>query len=168
MHGKDSPPEIIEGEFLAPAISDDDIDHEARRDREARLARDRASLEDPRSGRVHDLQHTAIDDHDPRHFDEHGVPLPRSFQDKMLGVGFWGWARLGLLCLVAGAILEAGGVNPFAAGFTWGAVPAALGQGVINVFTWSVGTAWRPLLFGAIAIIPIWLVWRLLTVPFRH
>ena len=179
--GKDVPPsDTLDDSFYPPSIPEDGIDEQARRDREARLARDRAALEDPRAHRVHEMKYTdkqprkgraprhEEDEELPAHLDEGGVPLPRSISDKMFGISFWGWIRLGVLCLTAGAIFEAGGFNPFAPAFTWRSVPADLLQGVINVFTWSVGTAWRPLLFGAIAIIPIWLVWRLITVPFRH
>jgi hypothetical protein len=165
------PPDQLDDGFFAPAIPDHSVDEAARKDRDARLARDREALEHPRGqgkGPIHDLKYADEHDEHPSHFDEHGVPLPRTFGDKMFGVGFWGWVRLGALCLVAGAIFAAGAVNPFAPGFLWSAVPGQLAQGVLNVFTWSVGTAWRPLLFGAIAVGPIWLLWRLITVPFRH
>jgi hypothetical protein len=182
--GKNVPlSDALDDSFYPPSISDDGIDEQARRDREARLARDRAALENPRVHRVHDMKYAdkqprkgraarhddePFPDHLPDHLGEDGLPLPRSLSDKMFGISFWGWVRLGVLCLTAGAIFEAGGFNPFAPAFTWSSVPAELLQGVINVFTWSVGTAWRPLLLGAVAIIPIWLVWRLITVPFRH
>ncbi|HVY89690.1 MAG TPA: hypothetical protein VG942_12525 [Hyphomonadaceae bacterium] len=86
---------------------------------------------------------------------------PPSFTDKMFGpIRISGWIQLGLICVGVGAIFEAGGVNPFAPGFTLGGALGQFATGFLNVLGWTLTVAWRPLLLGAAAVLPVWLLWR--------
>lgn len=92
---------------------------------------------------------------------------PRSFTSKLLGIGIVGWLRLLAICVLAGVVLQASGINPFDPEFTWQGGLGALWQGTLSVLAWSVNNGWRPLLAGALVILPVWFVFRLVTVPFR-
>lgn len=99
-----------------------------------------------------------------------GVPAPprRSFRARMLGVGAFGWLRLALLCLAAGVVFEASGVNPFAPDFTWSGLASALATGAARILSWSITNGWRPLLVGAIVVGPVWLLWRAVVALFSR
>jgi len=45
---------------------------------------------------------------------------PVTFSGRMFNVGWKGWTRLVIVCVIVGAIFQAGGFNPFAPGFTVG------------------------------------------------
>ncbi|MDP3739463.1 MAG: hypothetical protein Q8R02_18890 [Hyphomonadaceae bacterium] len=96
-----------------------------------------------------------------------GETEPRSFASKLFGIGIGGWIQLVLICIVLGAIFDAGGVNPFAPNFTVSGALNALGTGALNLLGWALQAGWRPFLVGALVVFPVWLLWRLLTVPFR-
>lgn len=87
---------------------------------------------------------------------------PLSFSGRMFNVGWKGWTRLALICVIVGAIFQAGGFNPFAAGFTIGQGAGQIINGVINVAAFTAQMAALPLLLGALAVLPLWIVWRAL------
>ena len=92
----------------------------------------------------------------------------RSFASKMFGIGFSGWFQLAVISVVVGAVFQAGGVDFFSPTFTWGGLPGGILNGALAVFGWAIEIGWRPLITGALVVGPIWLAWRLLSVPFRH
>jgi hypothetical protein len=93
--------------------------------------------------------------------------LRRSLMSKMFDIGPWGWVKLTMLCLAVGAVLRIANVNPFEPGFTLGSAVASLGRGVGNLLLWIIANGWAPALIGVAVVMPIWLLWRLLSVPFR-
>jgi hypothetical protein len=93
------------------------------------------------------------------------IRAPRASQPSFTGKMFnpikvSGWVQLTVVCVGVGAICEAGGVNPFAPGFTPGGALGQVATGFLNVLGWAMTVAWRPLLLGAVAVLPIWLLWR--------
>jgi hypothetical protein len=98
----------------------------------------------------------------------HDLPEQRTFADKMFGIGFSGWFQLVVLCVVVGAIFQAGGIDFFAPNFTFTGFVGALANGALNSVGWVLEVGWRPLLAGAVIVVPVWLAWRLLSVPFRN
>ncbi len=93
---------------------------------------------------------------------------PLSFSGRMFNVGWKGWTRLALICVIVGAIFQAGGFNPFAPGFTLGAGVGQIVNGVINVAGFVAQMAAMPLLLGALAVLPIWVGWRALVTLFNR
>jgi hypothetical protein len=93
---------------------------------------------------------------------------PRTLQSKLFGIGFSGWFQLIVICVIAGAIFQAGGIDFFSPDFTFTGIASSLANGALNMLGWAVENGWRPLITGALVIIPLWLAWRLLTVPFRN
>jgi hypothetical protein len=97
-----------------------------------------------------------------------GEPSRRSFVSKMFGLGPWGWIKLVALCLAVGAVLNAARINPFAPDFSLGGATASLGHALVNTALWGLANGWAPALIGAAVVLPLWLLWRLLSVPFRR
>jgi hypothetical protein len=107
-------------------------------------------------------------EHAPLSADLHPVRQQRSLRDKMFGIGFSGWFQLAVLCVVVGAVFQAGGVDFFSPTFTWERLLGGIANGVLAVLGWIIEVGWRPLITGALVVGPFWLAWRLLSVPFRH
>lgn len=120
-----------------------------------------AKIEQPKpTAQIHDLE--------LRHPEEDVHHHPRSFIDKLLHVSVYGWIQLALICLLFGAIIDAGQINPFEPGFSWSDALGRAGSAALGIASWAIGSAWKPLLIGVLVVGPIWLIWRLITVPFRH
>jgi hypothetical protein len=107
-------------------------------------------------------------EHPPLAADMHPVRQQRTLAEKMFGIGFSGWFQLVVLCLVVGAIFQAGGVDFFSSTFTWEGLLGGILNGALAVLGWIIEVGWRPLITGALVVGPVWLAWRLLSVPFRH
>ncbi|MBI1358929.1 MAG: hypothetical protein GC155_01460 [Alphaproteobacteria bacterium] len=95
-------------------------------------------------------------------------PHQRSIREKMFDITAWGWIKLAGLCLAVGALLRVADINPFSPGFTLGGALASLAKAVGDIAAWAVVYGWLPALLGVIVVMPIWLLWRLLSVPFRR
>ncbi len=95
------------------------------------------------------------------------APGRRTFRQRVMSVNWKQVLKLVLVCIVVGAVLDASGINPFAPGFSLGGTLDALLHGVWSVGAWAVGAGWRPLLTGALVVVPLWLIWRLASAPFR-
>lgn len=93
---------------------------------------------------------------------------PVSFSGRMFNVGWKGWARLAIVCVIVGAVFQAGGFNPFAPGFTIGVGAGQILDGIIRIATWSAQLAALPLLLGAVAVLPFWIGWRALVTLFNR
>jgi hypothetical protein len=109
-----------------------------------------------------------IDLHPHEIEETHDPHLPRTLQSKLFGIGPSGYFQLAVLCIAVGAVFEAGGLNPFDPGFTVQGAFGGLANGALNVLGWVIQAGWKPMLIGAAVTLPIWLVWRVLSVPFRR
>jgi hypothetical protein len=117
------------------------------------------------STRITDASFEPLPDADPFWESEERGRRPRaplSFSGRMFNVGWKGWTRLALVCVIVGAIFQAGGFNPFAPGFTIGGGLGQIVNGVLNIAAWAAQNGGLPLLLGAIAVLPFWLIWRAL------
>ena len=110
--------------------------------------------------RVIDLHAHQVEDFDPHQ--------PRSLKSKLFGIAPSGYVQLALLSVGVGAIIQSGGLNPSVPGFTWQTALSSIANGAMSVFSWVLQAGWQPLLLGAVVVVPVWLAWRLLSVPFRH
>jgi hypothetical protein len=98
----------------------------------------------------------------------HRTLRPMSFSGRMFNVGWKGWVRLILICVLIGAIFQAGGFNPFAPAFTIGQGLGQIVNGVLNIAAWAAQLGAMPLLLGALVVVPVWLVWRALVTVFNR
>jgi hypothetical protein len=92
---------------------------------------------------------------------------PVSFSGRMFNVGWKGWVRLALVCIFVGAVFQAGGFNPFAPGFTLSIGAGQIITGVLNIAGWAAQLGAMPLVLGAIAVLPFWLIWRAILALFN-
>ena len=76
--------------------------------------------------------------------------------------------RLAGLSLLVGLVVQAGRFNP--ADPEVGVLPglAALARAAWSTSVWMATHAWQPLLAGATVVLPIWVLWRLISLPFRR
>ena len=93
---------------------------------------------------------------------------PVSFSGRMFNVGWKGWVRLALVCIFVGAVFQAGGFNPFATGFTLSIGAGQIITGVLNIAGWAAQLGAMPLVLGAIAVLPFWLLWRAILALFNR
>lgn len=94
-------------------------------------------------------------------------PRKATFTERMFDIGWGGWLRLAALSVLAGVLIRAAGVNPFDRTFTWSAALQDLAAAVVSLGGWVIANGWLPLLTGALVVAPLWLLWRLLSLPFR-
>ena len=86
---------------------------------------------------------------------------------RLLGITPWGWLKLALLCVLVGFLVMASEFDP--------ASPEVNMLGAVQNFisslgglaVWAAQNFWKPALAGATIVLPIWLVWRLVSLPFR-
>lgn len=92
----------------------------------------------------------------------------RALLSRLFGIGIWGTIKLLSLCILVGFVLLAMDFDPAAPGFD---VTNALGAFLQNALTtarWAATNFWKPALAGASIVMPLWVLWRLATLPFRR
>ena len=86
---------------------------------------------------------------------------------RLLGISVWGWVKLALLCILVGFFVMASEFDPSSQDVNvMGAIRRFL-QSVGSLAGWAARNFWKPALAGATIVLPIWLVWRLVSLPFR-
>ncbi len=86
---------------------------------------------------------------------------------RLFGIKLFGWVRLALLCILVGFLVMASEFDPASPNVN---VMGALGNFLSSAFAtlrWAALNFWKPALAGAGIVMPIWLLWRLVTLPFR-
>lgn len=79
-----------------------------------------------------------------------------------------GWVRLAGLCVAVGVVLRLARINPLAPDFDPARAALSIGRSVLELLGWAVMNGWAPLLTGAVVVLPVWLLWRLASLPFRR
>ncbi|MEM1105967.1 MAG: hypothetical protein AAGH87_06215 [Pseudomonadota bacterium] len=87
---------------------------------------------------------------------------------RIFGLSIWGAVKLLLVCiLVGGFVMAWQGAQTAAEDSLTGAAGEAaqrLWQGAV----WAAQNFWRPALYGAGVVVPFWVLWRVVTLPFRR
>jgi hypothetical protein len=86
---------------------------------------------------------------------------------RLFGIKLFGWVRLVLLCLLVGFFVLAAEFDPASPNVD---VMSALGNFLNTAFSaakWAIVNFWKPTLAGASIVMPIWFLWRVLSLPFR-
>lgn len=94
------------------------------------------------------------------------APEARGLLTRLFGISFWGAMRLLGLSILAGFFVRAADFGESASAN----IPAALGAIVRQAFEaagWAVQSFWEPALAGALVVLPLWVLWRLVSLPFR-
>lgn len=86
---------------------------------------------------------------------------------RLLGISLWGWIKLALLCILVGFLVMASEFDPASPEVNMvGALQRFL-ESLGSLLVWAAQNFWKPALAGATIVMPLWLVWRLASLPFR-
>ncbi|MEO0551097.1 MAG: hypothetical protein AAFZ91_14345 [Pseudomonadota bacterium] len=86
---------------------------------------------------------------------------------RLFGIKLWGWIKLILLCILVGFLVMASEFDPASPNVDVTSALANLLTTAGAALRWAVVNFWKPALAGAGIVLPIWFLWRLLTLPFR-
>lgn len=109
---------------------------------------------------------TPVGEQDGRDRTQDG-PYKRPVLQRLFGISVWGSFKLAITCILVGFFLLALEFDPVADDVN---VLGALGELFRNLFgaaVWAVKNFWKPLLAGASIVLPLWVLWRLVSLPFR-
>ena len=86
---------------------------------------------------------------------------------RLFGISPWGAFKLVFLCILIGSVLmlwqEAERVAQENAAAAAGEAARQVWSGAV----WAAQNFWQPALYGAAIVAPVWVLWRLLSLPFR-
>ena len=94
-------------------------------------------------------------------------PVKRHVLLRLLGISPWGWVKLVLLCILVGFLVMAAEFDPASPNVNVGAAIGSFLSTLGAALRWAVANFWKPALVGAGIVLPIWFLWRLLSLPFR-
>ena len=92
----------------------------------------------------------------------------RALLVRLLGISPWGALKLTFLCILVGAVVMASQFDPRSPEIDVATVAGSLARDAWNAAVWSVRNFWRPALAGAGIVLPLWILWRLISLPFRR
>ncbi|KCZ85497.1 hypothetical protein HAD_07430 [Hyphomonas adhaerens MHS-3] len=99
--------------------------------------------------------------------DKTGKPPKRPLLRRLFGISFWGGVKLTGLCILVGFFVMAANFNPAAQDANIPAALAAIAKQTLAAAGWAVRNFWKPALAGATIVVPLWVLWRLISLPFR-
>lgn len=86
---------------------------------------------------------------------------------RILDVGIWGWIKLIILCILIGSLILLVEETQRATQENVANAAADAARQVYSGAIWAVRNFWQPALAGAAVVMPVWVLWRLVTLPFR-
>ncbi len=88
---------------------------------------------------------------------------------RLFSIKFWGAVKLILLCVLVGLIQRAGVIQtrPEDVFDPWSMIQA-IWENTFRGLIWALQNGWQPALLGATIVLPIWVLWRLVSLPFRR
>lgn len=92
---------------------------------------------------------------------------PRPLIRRLFGISVWGGIKLLLLCILVGFFVMAANFDPRHPEFNIGEALGAMLRQSFNALGWALTNFWQPALAGALVVLPIWVLWRLVSFPFR-
>lgn len=86
---------------------------------------------------------------------------------RLLGISVWGWVKLMLLCILVGFLVMASEFDPASPDVNMMGALRSFVASLGGLLGWAVRNFWKPALAGATIVLPIWLLWRAASLPFR-
>ena len=86
---------------------------------------------------------------------------------RLFGISPWGALKLTGLCILVGFFVMAANFNPAAPDANIPAALAAILKQTLAAAGWAARNFWKPALAGATIVLPVWVLWRLISLPFR-
>lgn len=86
---------------------------------------------------------------------------------RLFGIKLFGWIKLALLCILVGFFVMASEFDPSSPNVdVTGAVGNFLKSAAATA-RWAAVNFWKPALAGAGIVMPVWVLWRMISLPFR-
>ena len=100
------------------------------------------------------------------------MPVPsdktkRPLLVRLFSLKFWGAVRLTALCVLVGLIQNIGWAEKQTKDFDVMSTIQTIWENTFQGLIWVIKHGWQPALLGATIVIPIWVIWRLISLPFR-
>ena len=93
--------------------------------------------------------------------------MKRPLLRRLFGIGIWGTVKLIAICILVGFFVMAANFDPRAPDADVPAAMAAVFKQTIAAAGWAARNFWKPALAGAAIVLPVWVLWRLVSLPFR-
>ncbi|MEM0987193.1 MAG: hypothetical protein AAGJ32_13180 [Pseudomonadota bacterium] len=87
---------------------------------------------------------------------------------RLFGISVFGWIRLTILCVMVGFVVMAINFDPRTVEVDLASTVETLVANTVTVGTFLIQNFWRPALAGAAVVLPLWILWRLVSLPFRR
>ena len=91
----------------------------------------------------------------------------RSLLRRLFGIKIWGAIKLVIICIFVGFIVLASQFDPRDPQVDVAAASWNIAKQAWATAGWAVMNFWKPAVTGATVVLPIWLIWRLVSLPFR-
>ncbi len=94
-------------------------------------------------------------------------PETRPFVVRAFSLSVGQALRLLLLSTLTGFFVLAFNYAPGGATFNIGGAFTAIVHRALTAIGWALESFWKPALAGALVVLPVWAIWRLIRLPFR-
>lgn len=87
---------------------------------------------------------------------------------RLFALKFWGAVRLTVICVVVGIVMKIGNITSSPTEFDALNAISEIWKNTFAGLVWIVRNGWVPALLGATVVLPVWVLWRLVSLPFRR
>ena len=98
---------------------------------------------------------------------EPAKPAKRPLLRRLFGISPWGALKLVFICIFVGFIVLASQFDPRDPQVDVAAATWSIAKQAWSAAGWAVTNFWKPAATGATVVLPVWLLWRLVSLPFR-
>lgn len=95
-------------------------------------------------------------------------PPRRPLLVRLFAISPWGALKLLALCVLVGLFVLAAQFDPRSPSFDAAGAATSLARDAWAALSWMVQNFWKPALAGAGVVLPLWVLWRLISLPFRR
>lgn len=96
------------------------------------------------------------------------APAPkRPLLKRLFGISFWGGFKLLGLCILVGFFVMAANFDPGNPDFNLAEALRAILRQSFAALGWAITNFWQPALAGALVVLPVWVIWRVVSLPWR-
>jgi len=93
--------------------------------------------------------------------------VKRPLLTRLFGIGLWGGLKLLALCILVGFFVMAASFDPGDPSFNIIEAMRAMLRQLFSALGWALRHFWQPALAGALVVLPVWALWRLVSLPWR-
>jgi len=94
-------------------------------------------------------------------------PAKRNILLRLFGIGPWSAFKLLVVCIFVGFIVLASQFDPASPTFNAAQATTNVAKQAWAALGWAARNFWKPALAGASVVLPVWVLWRLVSLPFR-